>query len=224
MDYSVIGKKIRELRKVVGLTQGELADGICAQALVSRMEKGDIYPSATALYQISKKLGVDVNYFFEIGTTPRLDYLKEVERQLRHLRKKHRYEEMIEMVRAEEKNPLFKQRENLQLLYWHKAIHMFEVEHKWEEAFLLLKEALSLTANSKKAISEREMEILLTLGGFYAGTEDYSEALKHYDQVKGAIYTTGQLSDKSIKTRLLYNIARVLTRLGRYKESIDYCA
>jgi transcriptional regulator with XRE-family HTH domain len=55
VDYSVIGKKIKELRRDVGLTQEGLAEGICTQALISRIEKGDIYPSATALYQISKK-------------------------------------------------------------------------------------------------------------------------------------------------------------------------
>ncbi|MCA1061393.1 helix-turn-helix transcriptional regulator [Rossellomorea aquimaris] len=225
MDYSIIGKKIKELRQVVGITQGELAEGICTQALISRIEKGDIYPSATSLYQISKKLGVDVNYFFEIGTTPRLDYLKEVERQLRQLRKKHRYKEMIDMVRVEEKNPLFKENENLQLLYWHKAIYEFEVQKNWEFALALLNKALYITTDSKKAFSEREMEILLTIGGFYVGMEDYSKALNYYDQVREAIHTTGtlQLSDKSIKTRLLYNKARVLTRLGKYSDSIDHC-
>ncbi|MFP3340016.1 helix-turn-helix transcriptional regulator, partial [Micrococcus sp. SIMBA_131] len=84
-----------------------LAEGICTQALISRIEKGDIYPSATALYQISVKLGVDVNYFFEIGTTPRLDYIMEVEKQLRYLRVYRKYEEMMDLVRVEEKNPLF---------------------------------------------------------------------------------------------------------------------
>ncbi|MBV6684081.1 helix-turn-helix domain-containing protein [Bacillus sp. JRC01] len=81
MDYSVIGKKIKELRKAIGITQGELAEGICTQALISRIEKGDIYPSATVLYRISQRLGVDVNYFFEIGSTERHDYIKDVERQ-----------------------------------------------------------------------------------------------------------------------------------------------
>lgn len=50
MDYSIIGKKIKELRQVVGITQGELGDGICTQALISRIEKGDIYPNATSLF------------------------------------------------------------------------------------------------------------------------------------------------------------------------------
>ena len=44
MNCSIIGNKIKDLRQAVDITQGELADGICTQALISRMEKGDIYP------------------------------------------------------------------------------------------------------------------------------------------------------------------------------------
>ncbi|WRP06175.1 helix-turn-helix domain-containing protein [Rossellomorea aquimaris] len=224
MDYSIIGKKIRELRKVVGLTQGDLAEGICTQALISRIEKGDIYPSATALYQISQKLGVDVNYFFEIGTTPRLDYVKEVERQLRNFRVKLMYEEMIGMVKAEEKNPLFfRNQTNLQLLYWHKSIYLFEIEKDRDAGLSLLKEALSLTMNKKRAMTEREIEIHMTLGVFEYGKGNLEKSLFSYEEVKSAIQSSTQLNDKSIKTRLLYNIARTLTRLGKYKESNSYC-
>ncbi|MGM0865294.1 MAG: helix-turn-helix domain-containing protein [Bacillota bacterium] len=224
MDNSVIGKKIKELRKVVGLTQGELADGICTQALISRIEKGDIYPSATSLYQISKKLGVDVNYFFEIGTTPRLDYVKEVERQLKKLRVKLKYDEIIEIVRTEEKNPLFlKDETNLQLLYWHRGIYVNEVEQNKEEALIILEKALSLTYNKKKAMSEREMNIFISMGILEFSRHNYDRAIEIYRSVNDAITYNDQLHDKSIKTRLLYNIARVLTRLGNYHESIQYC-
>jgi transcriptional regulator with XRE-family HTH domain len=224
MDYSLIGKKIKELRKVVGLTQGELAEGICTQALISRIEKGDIYPSATALYQISKKLGVDVNYFFEIGTTPRLDYIQEVERQLRKLRNKMKYEEMREMVKTEEKNPIFlKNKENYQLLLWHKSIYIFEVEGDREKALSTLDEGLKLTFDKKKALSEREMEILLSIGALEFIGENYQRALDIYAQVRQNLRIFEKLSDKSIKTRLLYNISRVLTRIGKRKESIECC-
>ncbi|MGG3912683.1 tetratricopeptide repeat protein [Rossellomorea vietnamensis] len=223
MDYSIIGTKIREMRKAIGLTQGELADGICTQALISRMEKGDIYPSATSLYQISKKLGVDVNYFFEIGMTPRLDYIQEVERQLRKLRIHHQYIDMMEMVKNEESNPLFKDHANAQLLCWHKGIYQFEVVKDQDTAFDLLHKAFQLTADSKKVLSEREMEILLTLGAFHFSNENYQKSLCHYSEVKAALSSSEWLQDKSIKTRLLYNMARVYTRLGDYHESIQYC-
>ncbi|KPL59586.1 tetratricopeptide repeat protein [Rossellomorea vietnamensis] len=223
MDYSIIGTKIREMRRAIRLTQDELADGICTQALISRMEKGDIYPSATALYQISKKLGVDVNYFFEIGMTPCLDYIKEVERQLRKLRINHQYIEMMEMVKNEENNPLFKDPANAQLLCWHKGIYHFEVVKDQDTAFDLLHKAFQMTADSKKVLSEIEMEILLTLGAFHFTNENYQKSLCHYSEVKTALSTAEWLQDKSIKTKLLYNMARVYTRLGNYQESIQYC-
>lgn len=224
MDYSVIGKKIKELRKVVGLTQGDLAEDICTQALISRMEKGDIYPSATALYQISLKLGVDVNYFFEIGTTPRIDYFREVERQLRGFRLKRRFTEMMDMVRTELKNPFFnKDNDKLQLLYWHKAIYLFEIEKDAESAFSLLEQAYQLTAHQKKAATEREMEILMTIGTWETLLHHHEESLRYYQKVEAIMSHTQQLTDKSIKTRLFYNIARVLTQLGRYEESVEYC-
>ncbi|WP_299744308.1 helix-turn-helix domain-containing protein [uncultured Rossellomorea sp.] len=187
MNYSVIGKKIKEMRKSVGITQGELAEGICTQALISRIEKGDIYPSATALYQISVKLGVDVNYFFEIGTTTRLDYMKEVEKQLRYMRVNRRFEEMMELVKTEEKNPLFyKDQDKLQLLYWHKGIYQYEVQKDHDTSFDLLHHAYQLTANDKKAMSEREMQILSSIGTIhfsiqrYAGSRRPSIPLSYY--------------------------------------------
>ncbi|WP_374055080.1 helix-turn-helix domain-containing protein [Rossellomorea sp. FM04394] len=224
MDYSVIGKKIRELRKAVGLTQGDLAEGICTQALISRIEKGDIYPSATALYQISNKLGVDVNYFFEIGTTPRLDYLREVEKQLTKLRVDQRFEEMMEIVKTEEKNPLFyKDNEKLQLLYWHKSIYLFEIEKDSPAAFSMLQKAYKLTCHQKKAMTEREMEILTTFGTWESLLNNHQKALEYYKMVENAIKPAEQLHDKSIKTRLFFNTARVLTRLRDFESSTDYC-
>jgi transcriptional regulator with XRE-family HTH domain len=224
MDYSLIGKKMKELRKVVGLTQGDLAEGICTQALISRMEKGDIYPSAAALYQIALKLGVDVNYFFEIGTNPRLDYILEVEKQFRTLRDDRKFEEMIDLVKAEEKNPLFyKDKEKLQLLYWHKGIYTYEVRKDPDEALSLLHQAYSMTAHEKKAMSEREMQIISSIGTIHNSLHNHESALDYYQQVETAMKTTGQLQNKSIKTRLYYNKARILTRLGRYEESTSYC-
>lgn len=224
MDYSIIGNKIKELRKTVGLTQGELAEGVCTQALISRIEKGAVYPSATSLYQISKKLGVDINYFFEIATIPRLDYVKEVERQLWKLRRDRQFEEMIEIVNVEEKNQVFISHPyNLQLLLWHKGIYQFEVENDVTVALETLQTAFTLTRNLKKALSEREMEIQLTIGAIQFKENHLDEALESYNKVKQSLSLEGEVNNKSIKTRLLYNIARVLSRLSRFEESIGYC-
>ena len=223
MDFSAVGKKIKELRKNIGLSQEELAEGICTQAQISKIEKGIVFPYASTLYLISQKLGVDVNYFFDIGMTPRLDYVQEVARQLKVTRRNHQYEEMMDIVRTEEENPLFAQNtKNLQLLLWHKGIYIFEVEKDVSKSVSVLEEAINITHSISKVYTERELELLLTIGAIYV-KEDLEKALKVFENINEQIKLIPHLVDHTIKTRLFYNMARVLTRLNKLLESNKYC-
>ncbi|MCC5803157.1 helix-turn-helix domain-containing protein [Rossellomorea vietnamensis] len=223
MDFNAVGKKIKELRKTSGLSQEDLAQGICTQAQISKIEKGDVFPYASTLYQISQKLGVDVNYFFDIGTTPRLDYVQEVFHQLHIFRRSMKYEDMMDIVRTEIDNPLFLQNnKNLQLLLWHKGIYLYEVKKDLTKSVETLKEAIHLTHHKGKIMLERELEILLALGAIYF-KEDINKALEVFEEIKGHIQLLPHLNDYTIKTRLYYNLARVLTRLNRIEDSNTYC-
>ncbi|WP_430508164.1 helix-turn-helix domain-containing protein [Rossellomorea marisflavi] len=223
MDFAAVGKKIKELRKNSGLSQEELSEGVCTQAQISKIEKGLVFPYASTLYQISQKLGVDVNYFFDIGTTPRLDYVQEVFEQLQIMRRTYRFREMIDIVKAEETNPLFTQnKKNLQLLLWHKGIYLYEVEHKKDEAIEILNQAVHITDLKGKVMQEREIEILLTMATIYF-KEDINSALSLYEEVIRHLQVLPHLNDYTIKTKLYYNMARVLTRLNRLNESNGYC-
>ncbi|MFE8701790.1 helix-turn-helix domain-containing protein [Cytobacillus sp. FJAT-54145] len=224
MDFSAVGKKIKELRKEIGLSQGELANGICTQAQISKIESGDVYPYASTLYLISERLGVDVNYFFDIGLTPRLDYVQEVAKQLRIARRSMNYQEMKEIVEMEQKNPLFFQnKRNYQLLLWHKGIYEHAMNRNIEKAIGILQEAIALTQATEKFYSERELELMLSIGVIYFEENDLENALATYKSALDAIRQIPYLNEISIQTRIYYNIARVLTRLKKYDESIKYC-
>ncbi|KMK95942.1 helix-turn-helix domain-containing protein [Rossellomorea marisflavi] len=223
MDFAAVGKKIKELRKNSGLSQEELSEGICTQAQISKIEKGLVFPYASTLYQISQKLGVDVNYFFDIGTTPRLDYVQEVFQQLQIMRRSLRFKEMMDIVRAEEVNPLFSQnKKNLQLLLWHKGIYLYEVENKKDEAINTLNKAVHIADMKGKVIQEREIEILLTIGAIYY-REDINAALPLFEEIIRHVQLLPHLNDYTIKTRLYFNLARTLTSLERLDESNIYC-
>jgi transcriptional regulator with XRE-family HTH domain len=223
MDFSAVGKKIKELRKNSKLSQEELAEGICTQAQISKIEKGIVYPFAPTLYQISQKLGVDVNYFFDIGMTPRLDYVQEVFRQLKITRRNHQYEDMMSIVKVEKNNPLFEQNNrNKQLLFWHKGIYQFEVDDHPEKAINTLQNAISLTKTSDRLWSEREIEINLTIGAILV-KQDLNKAVILFKEIESHLEALPSLSDVTIKTRLYYNISRVVTRLNKTEESNKYC-
>ncbi|MCP3739717.1 helix-turn-helix domain-containing protein [Rossellomorea sp. BNER] len=224
MNFAVVGQKIKELRKNIGISQEELSEGICTQAQISKIEKGDVYPYASTLYLISTKLGVDVNYFFDIGMTPRLDYVQEVSKQLIKARRNLEYIEMKEIVRTEEENPLFSNnKRNLQLLLWHKGIYQYELEKNISKAESSLRDAISLTHTSNKVWSERELEILLTIGVMYFEIGELENSFEIYQEVKEHLEILPYISDYTIKTRLYYNIARVLTRLRNLELSNEYC-
>ena len=61
-----VGKKIRQRRWLIGMTQQELADhvGIKFQQ-IQKYETGANRVSASRLWDISEKLGVPINFFFE---------------------------------------------------------------------------------------------------------------------------------------------------------------
>ncbi|HLO11958.1 MAG TPA: helix-turn-helix domain-containing protein [Pseudoneobacillus sp.] len=222
MNFLVIGEKIKELRKLLGLTQKDLAKGICTQAQISKIEKGDVFPYASTLYQISQRLGVDVNYFFDIGSTPRLDYVQEVSRQLKLARRNLHYEEMKQVVDNEEHNPLFTQnKKNLQILLWHKGIYHYHLFGDVEKALKFMDEAISLTHN--KHWTEREIEILMSKGVIHFEIGKLTEALDIYRPAKEYLGLLPHYQDNTILSRLYYNSARTLTRLQQLDQSISIC-
>jgi transcriptional regulator with XRE-family HTH domain len=223
MDFGIVGKKIRELRRNIGLSQEELAEGICTQAQISKIEKGLVLPFASTLYLISQKLGVDVNYFFDIGMTPRLDYIQEVSEQLKVTRRAFDYEEMKRIVRAELENPLFSQnKSNYQLLLWHKGLYEFELEKDFDSALSTLQDALQMTQKSNKIHTEKEIEILISIGAMHF-QKDIHKAFDIYKQIEAELKLVPYQNDTTIKSRFFYNYARILTRFGNYDASVQYC-
>ncbi|MBL0385908.1 helix-turn-helix domain-containing protein [Tumebacillus sp. ITR2] len=64
-DLVVLGTLIKELREIRGLTQGDLARGLCTASMISQVETGKARPSLDLLTEVAKRLKVDVNFFFE---------------------------------------------------------------------------------------------------------------------------------------------------------------
>lgn len=59
-EDEMVGERIRQLRIHKQLTQKELIEGICSITYLSRIENGQINPSAEFLRKVSKRLGYDL--------------------------------------------------------------------------------------------------------------------------------------------------------------------
>ncbi|MCM1102592.1 MAG: helix-turn-helix transcriptional regulator [bacterium] len=71
MEKYSIGEIIRYLRKEQNMTQEELADGICSNVTISRIENGTQMPSDRIINQLLARLGSDLYYTANIAREKR---------------------------------------------------------------------------------------------------------------------------------------------------------
>jgi transcriptional regulator with XRE-family HTH domain len=75
-----LGKKIRELREEIGLTQGQVAgEAAVSQGYLSQLENGDVRnPSAAVILRLAQAVHVDPDDLFEAAGYPTVRTLKRV--------------------------------------------------------------------------------------------------------------------------------------------------
>ncbi|WP_176483687.1 helix-turn-helix domain-containing protein [Bacillus sp. FJAT-45066] len=223
MDFSVIGKEIRSLRQSLGISQSELSDGICTQSQISKIEKGEVYPLANTLYFIAERLGVDVNYFYELATVPHLEYVKSVKVQVRKALNTYNYKEVYEIIEGEKKNPLFtNNRKNKQFLLWNEGICLFYMSKNKGRALELMEEALEVTRMTSKLIGKSEIEIINSIGIIHSECSEYHKAIEKFNLADKHFEKLPFNDNYTIKTKIIYNTSKAFTELKNYTEAITY--
>ncbi|MED1601724.1 helix-turn-helix domain-containing protein [Alkalihalophilus marmarensis] len=221
MEPFKIGHTIKDLRRFYKISQQELAEGICTQAMISRIENEDLYPSAPLLYQIAEKLGVDINYFFNVSETPRLDYAQEVCEQIRKLVRQTKYDEAMEMIDLEKRNPLFLKGTLHQFLLWQEGVCLFYKRKDIEMCFTLLDHALSLKTTAKNHLSESEIEILTSKAIILCDLKQYSDSIRIFNESLTLLKTIPHIRSSKLEVRILYNMSRTYHLNGQYERSIE---
>ena len=74
---TLLATRLKNRRKELKMSQRELAEGICKQGQISRLENGEFTPGADFLYALSKKLKVSIDYFFNEQIVEEIDELSE---------------------------------------------------------------------------------------------------------------------------------------------------
>jgi transcriptional regulator with XRE-family HTH domain len=223
-DFNRIGPAIRDLRQLKGLTQKELCEGICSQARLSELENGNVYGLWDKIFLLAERLGIDVNYFFEITKNYETEFVAGVKDRVRELVEKRDYLSVSRMVKNHKNNPSFsKNKQNLQFLIWHEGICSFNLTKQFDHAHELLNKSLALTYVPPKYVTEQELSIMNSIGVFCFETSKFKFAISTYQSALKEIRQTPVQIDKKVKIRILYNLSKALSKEGEYKQSNDYC-
>lgn len=78
---TILATRFKNRRLELKMSQSEVAEGICKQAQISKIEQGNYSPGAELLYELSRRLNVSLDYFFDVNiqeSSQNLEEFKEI--------------------------------------------------------------------------------------------------------------------------------------------------
>ena len=215
---NMLAEKFRTKRKELGLSQKTLAEGICEQSQISKIERGYFMPSADLLFKLSRRLEVPLDYFFneQVEVKSNLSNFKQLSTRLLEDRN---YEDLEYLYKIEIDRRQFLSLEDRMYLEWIKAIIEFYQYDIQDEAISRLENILLKTPSNSLIY----LNAMNTLSKFYSlvGREKDYEAnyylLMELYQIKNLDYQEFLFG----YIRVRYNYAHYLVSKERYTEAIQ---
>lgn len=193
MDYNLLGERLKMLRKQKGLSQKELADGICEPSQLSKFERGLVNPSSKLLGLLAKRLEVSLDYFFNEDATA-YSSLETFKNMTTHLLEDRNYKELEYLWTLEKNNEILLSMDDCRYLEWIEALVLFYNQDKKKMAISKL-EKLSTQFNQHNLTY---LNILNTLANFYVLTG----RLEEYENSYRLLFEEYQTRDFTISTYL----------------------
>ncbi|RTR34024.1 XRE family transcriptional regulator [Robertmurraya yapensis] len=221
MEFLPFGESLKNIRKRAGLSQKELAAGICSQAQISKIEKDDEIPSAIILNKISKKLGVDMNYFFDIQQSHKIEYINSVKNDVYQLKKENDYSSLHKLIQKVKQNSLFQSGDDYKFLIWHEAICIHYVEKNSLKAMELLIKGLQLNPwENGKLNTEVDIQIITSLAVLQKELGINEESESNFHKALELLKQLPKLTDQNIELKILFGLAQLYTETERFQDSL----
>ncbi|NEW63118.1 helix-turn-helix domain-containing protein [Granulicatella sp. zg-ZJ] len=211
MNY---GNLIHTYRKKNNMSQKELAQNICTQSVISKIEKNQLTPSIDLFFTLVKRLHIPADEFseiFYIRTTP--DTLNK--HKILSILETRNYIELKKYLESIDKTMLSKLEE--QYMTYYQSILLYHLHNHLSDAIsslIHLKETLDKTEET----FELYANITHSLASFYMESNDLSQVLTCLEE----IYTLlPYLTETEFITKYYYSYARCLHSLNKNQEAIE---
>lgn len=229
MAISPLGTIIRNRREELGLTQEDLADGVCSVPTLSRIENGERMPLTNIYEMLMQRLGysaISLDYF----TTKREFDQYELRFKIRQAYiignlqlSKEYFSRYIELANE---NAAIEQQ--FCMLY---AILLYEENYTNSQKLVQFENALKLTwrsygcSRSPRVLSYEEIILLNNIAICYATLGNRNHAISILSMVSDYYLGHTISSDEALRTQpmILYNLSKYLGQNGDYSKCIEVC-
>lgn len=212
-----IGLALRRLRKKHNLTQKDLANGICSQAEISKIESGTHSPTVDLLFTLSRRLQVPITMFLNIDDHS--DSIRLIDDELLTKFQNKDYNEIY--IQSKDKLKFLSEHEELNSLYSYylhlSSYRMGKIDYRTciVELQRLSQKYINLYYSPKMLI-----RIKSAIATIYYEKNNYFHGLKVYEELLSLSFDSDELLVEKI--RLLYNISKVLVAINKPQEALKH--
>ncbi len=228
-----IGDVIKRHRKLLGLTQEQLCDGICDPTTLSKIENGRRTPSPQDTIGLLERLGLssDVYYFLVSDEDFAVQDLK-VEIRTHAIRKE--FSEALDLL---DKLEAYKRQSPFvaQFILRQRSIVGYRKDgavcpYTPAEALELLYQAIRLTVSSfqieriaEYLLCTEELTVIIDIAASHSDQEDYDTSLRIYAQLMNYVEQRCMSTEETnrIFPLIAYNYARDLEEVGDYAKAVE---
>lgn len=217
-----LGQRIKVIRKKSNMTQKILAEKICSQSVLSRIENDNETPNAVVLHQLCERLGITVEQVLSTNLqniSTNTDTLK----KLRILFDNNRYTELLEYLKESKCINELHEDVELQFYYYCLGSCLYYLEQDYKGALHDLQLALNYTYSpNNHYYTNSEVLILSCIGKTYYSMGQEQEAFYYLHESLAAIPRVAINENAYLLTRIFHNIATTHTMNGTYDEAQIY--
>lgn len=210
------GEKVSYYRKSKGLSIKKLAEDICDESTIYRLEKGKQLPRLEILNDICMKLEVPFKALFPLNEE--VENLKKLCRELTYIEEYLALEITLEecsMV-LQGLTPPYSRGEFNKFIQWHKAIIYHKKDNDIPEALRIL----DSLANIKNCGSELDVAILNSVALINLDIGNVDRAYKIYKLIYEKVKKLKIVEDSTLLPRVAYNYAFTLFKFKEYEYAL----
>ncbi|WP_214892747.1 helix-turn-helix domain-containing protein [Exiguobacterium sp. H66] len=212
-----IGLALRRLRKKHNLTQKDLANGICSQAEISKIESGTHSPTVDLLFALSRRLQVPIAVFLD--HTEQQNSLRLLDE---YLLSKFRNQE-FNNIYQESKHILLSRKNNVDLestllyKYYH-YLCAYRVDKIDYRTCIVELQILSDKYSTIHYSPTMLIRIKSAIANLYSENKSYQHSINVYEEIMNLNFDSDDLLIDKI--RISYNFSKILLDFKRPKQAL----
>lgn len=224
----LLASRLKERRKTLKMSQKELAEGICKQGQISRIENGEYTPGSELLYALSRKLRVSMDYFFDEQVQDEKNELENFRLVAENFISQRDYSSLKYLYNLEIKSSSHFSLSDKMYLEWIQTLVLFYCDNNKLEAVSKLEKLLK-----ERNISEiNYLRFSNTLFNFYYDIDDLNQFNEIRDNLEGRVNNLiiHTIEELELSIKFNYNISRYLwlqnnveDALNKISETIRIC-